>query len=256
MVQAVLAQRHFGQHHTIKVFDLPRSFRSYVLKKAKDYIEPIINEERLIVDLCNFELPVKTKEMLLFVGDNCSSTAISNPKYFRPWGKYFDCYSLTICENNKGEITMSDKTIQEEIQKYREERAKLQRYFTENGMRLFSGLFSDILKKYPNVTSLTWAQYTPYFNDGESCIFGVHNDDIRLNNDDDYNMYVSSYGMDDDVAEHYSFENLSQGQTFCKEIFEVFSQFTDEEMLDLFGDHVEVTVYSDGKIEIDDYHHD
>lgn len=36
--------------------------------------------------------------------------------------------------------------------------------------------FADALRKVPEVKCLTWTQYTPYFNDGEPCTFGVHVD--------------------------------------------------------------------------------
>lgn len=36
--------------------------------------------------------------------------------------------------------------------------------------RIIKGLF----KKHPTLKLITWDQYTPYFNDGSPCVFGVH----------------------------------------------------------------------------------
>ena len=34
--------------------------------------------------------------------------------------------------------------------------------------------FKEFFKKVPEVKVIKWAQYTPYFNDGDACIFGVN----------------------------------------------------------------------------------
>ena len=31
-----------------------------------------------------------------------------------------------------------------------------------------------LYEKYPDLKSIHWTQYTPYFNDGDECEFGVH----------------------------------------------------------------------------------
>lgn len=33
--------------------------------------------------------------------------------------------------------------------------------------------FKNFFKKYPEIEAIKWSQYTPYFNDGEPCEFGV-----------------------------------------------------------------------------------
>jgi hypothetical protein len=39
--------------------------------------------------------------------------------------------------------------------------------------RAMAEVFKEIFAKYPLVKALGWHQYTPYFNDGESCTFGI-----------------------------------------------------------------------------------
>lgn len=45
-----------------------------------------------------------------------------------------------------------------------------------------------ILEKYPNVKGISWTQYTPYFNDGEPCEFGINADypSVLLEGQDDW----------------------------------------------------------------------
>ncbi len=46
------------------------------------------------------------------------------------------------------------------------------------GYTIVKELFEDFFKKYPNVKIVTWGQYTPGFNDGDVCVFRVHDPDI------------------------------------------------------------------------------
>ena len=41
-----------------------------------------------------------------------------------------------------------------------------------------------MFEKYPFLTSLTWTQYTPYFNDGHTCEFGVDELNFTLGEND------------------------------------------------------------------------
>jgi hypothetical protein len=52
---------------------------------------------------------------------------------------------------------------------------------------LSSGIFEDfykyIFEKYTTLESFGWTQYTPYFNDGDTCIFSVNTDYISVNDE-------------------------------------------------------------------------
>lgn len=43
----------------------------------------------------------------------------------------------------------------------------------------------DALVNLPQVAEVRWEQYTPYFNDGDACVFGTHEFNVRLNNAED-----------------------------------------------------------------------
>ena len=47
------------------------------------------------------------------------------------------------------------------------------------GAEKFMELLDDLLDE-PNVEAVRWRQYTPYFNDGEPCIFGVGEFKVKL----------------------------------------------------------------------------
>ena len=121
----------------------------------------------------------------------------------------------------------------------------------------------DACFKQQGVDSIRWSQYTPYFNDGEPCIFGVHSVTLKLVNGDDEDGdeadgYVDSYGMVEypngwranKVAKpefsnvYDAFENLSDSM-------EHFEDFLEES----FGDHAKVTATREG-FNIEFYEHD
>lgn len=124
----------------------------------------------------------------------------------------------------------------------------------------------DFLSKNPVIKEIRWTQYTPYFNDGEPCVFGIRDiyfstvkrseDDLDEGDDfwegDKVFFVYASY-------ERYKEELDALGVT--KETFEACQQLEsllynlEDPLENLFGDHVEVIVTSKG-VEVDDYDHD
>ena len=66
--------------------------------------------------------------------------------------------------------------IKEELAVIHEKRAQL----VEELRPEFPKILSSIFEKSKVIESISWTQYTPYFNDGDSCEFRV-NTDIRVN---------------------------------------------------------------------------
>lgn len=73
----------------------------------------------------------------------------------------------------------------------------------KDGAAAMKEMFSDFFKAHPEVRSIVWTQYTPYFNDGEPCVFGVNDLDLRVNREgvaeDAYNVYKSESDDDSDA---------------------------------------------------------
>lgn len=106
------------------------------------------------------------------------------------------------------------------------------------------------LLKDDTIQNISWSQYTPYFNDGDECTFGVNNDDIYVNGDDlsELEGYEQSYSRKDREP-----NNLEKT---VDEIRAALQAIPQEFYKDLFGDHVRVTVNRDGTIETEEYDHD
>lgn len=122
----------------------------------------------------------------------------------------------------------------------------------------FPNLLTPILSQSKRIESIGWRQYTPYFNDGDECVFGVHNDDLYINGEDEgtvgtefiqKRIWDGGKYIDNPNLDKFEYDLLQQIEKVLKEIPNDFYK-------DLFGDHVKVTVYKDGRIEADQYDHD
>lgn len=147
--------------------------------------------------------------------------------------------------------------INEQLEAFKAKRADLVKQLQAEFPSLLLPLFSQSKR----IESIGWRQYTPYFNDGDECIFGVHNDDLTINGIDDYD------GDENEIA--FIKEKIWNGDKWVvntnldkpefdllQQIEKVLRSIPDDFYKDLFGDHVKVTVYKDGRIETEEYEHD
>lgn len=148
----------------------------------------------------------------------------------------------------------------------------------------FTEIFSGLFVKYPDLLGVRWTQYTPHFNDGDACEFGVHELCIKHKgvkgdcdeDDDDFGWtwdLPSDYAFDRKwLKEEYdsekyvtrrkeesaSFSSEDAYLEFIKDLKAVNAEvqgIPEDVMEDLFGDHVQVTVTREG-MEVEGYDHD
>jgi hypothetical protein len=109
----------------------------------------------------------------------------------------------------------------------------------------------------PQVKAIKWAQYTPYFNDGEACTFGVSDFGFFFEGDEfedlshyDGELPWRGYSSEWDKAAVCSSETYEACKSLARELGGM-----DDVLETLFGDHVSVTVTPDG-VSVDEYDHD
>jgi hypothetical protein len=97
--------------------------------------------------------------------------------------------------------------------------------FLESSKKLF--------EIFPKLKAFRWHQYTPYFNDGEPCYFGVYYDYPEIKWDTCLD-FKSDWEISDD-----SYSEVS-------EVFDSITNFLmlfhEEDLEQMFGDHAEITV--------------
>ena len=62
------------------------------------------------------------------------------------------------------------------LEEFEQQKRNLFALMRENGIELLTEGLSPMIQS--PITGVQWRQYTPYFNDGETCVFSVHEPEI------------------------------------------------------------------------------
>ena len=157
---------------------------------------------------------------------------------------------------------MSD--LQSAFDKLLDEQRELQKKFQATAQALFKETTKEFFEKNPNVTAIVWTQYTPYFNDGDTCEFGVHEPSFT-NAPDPENVKWGEYDGDEETAADGGEIVVYEGWGSFPDIFDkascdsfsrmIQSGEMEDVMKAMFGDHVQVVATREG-FEVKDYDHD
>ena len=149
---------------------------------------------------------------------------------------------------------MSDK-IEQLVSEYN----KMKEEFQKKAQAAFKEVFKEFWEQHPNVKAVVWHQYTPYFNDGEPCYFGVG--ELSGLSQVSYDQWVEDGGW----AEEYGLspynkpteeDNITEEEV--KSAYEALNQLQklpDDIYLDMFGDHVQIIATPSG-FEVEEFSHD
>tara|TARA_R110000868_G_scaffold9099_1_gene46036 strand:+ start:1058 stop:1450 length:393 start_codon:yes stop_codon:yes gene_type:complete len=129
-------------------------------------------------------------------------------------------------------------TTIEQIKQTLEDFAEKKRVFIEQLRQEFPGILAPLFQNSDELESISWTQYTPYFNDGDECTFRCNCGDLMIN------------------GEYYSTNVSEETKQVVFEMEEVLRSIPDEFYRELFGEHVEVTCNRDGTISVGEYEHD
>lgn len=172
---------------------------------------------------------------------------------------------------------------------------ELRETMKREGQSALKEAFVDFFDKHPEADSIVWVQYTPYFNDGDACIFSKHASELKVDpdkmapdvakllgfdadsdeNEDDYSDDYS-YGDVCAVSALYSLSNIKEGswglctrkgvphreltaseQSLVDDFNELDSNLKKikELLQEVLGDHCMVRATRDG-FDITEYDHD
>lgn len=167
--------------------------------------------------------------------------------------------------------------LQTAFDKLLADQAELQRKFQEQAQALFKDITKEFFEKNPGITGVVWTQYTPYFNDGDACVFSVNSptftnapvDELNEIRWGEYEGETEGVWASENVAymldnssKYYEQEReliLASGGVdveSCK-LFEqaICSGAMESVMLAMFGDHSKIIATRDG-FDVDEYDHD
>jgi hypothetical protein len=70
-------------------------------------------------------------------------------------------------------MNMSIETVIQELADFNANYKKVREEFVKKLVPQFAEVFEQFFAENPNVGGVVWTQYTPYFNDGDECVFRV-----------------------------------------------------------------------------------
>lgn len=145
---------------------------------------------------------------------------------------------------NFKELADAEKNLKKHHEKYVKE-------MKEGLTEIFKGFF----QYQPTVQAVVWEQYTPYFNDGEECVFRVGDPVYVTKNFDPKNRENSSYEYEDDeLYESVNEYEKSELSKACSAFSKLLHR-NDEILKELYGNHVTVFLTPE-EVFVTDYDHD
>lgn len=139
----------------------------------------------------------------------------------------------------------------EQLKGFGERRAAAVKAFQQEAQQFVKPCLQEFMKTYPNIKAIGWAQYTPYFNDGEECVFSLHGLHASVEDERDEDFYgdgwVELYGDSEEGFGEVEWKALKDLEKTLGEL--------EEELEAVFGDHVKVIVTKEG-VEVEEYEHD
>lgn len=141
------------------------------------------------------------------------------------------------------------------IQNLMAKKAELVAEMRAHGADALKIVFREFFEAHPACAAVRWRQYTPFFNDGDSCEFRVG--DLLVKMVDAPEGYEGDYGDGFDEAFLYPSSEANRSDAFkaaapaLKEIGRI-----DDDFFEMaFGDHAQVTATRDG-FEVEEYEHE
>jgi hypothetical protein len=130
-------------------------------------------------------------------------------------------------------------------------RAEIEAAAREQAKAILAPGLQEFMAEHPEVKAIGWTQYTPYFNDGEECTFGVN--DLHASMSDERDDDVGGDGWE------YLYGKTTKGfsQKSWDDLLKLQEALggAEPELKAAFGDHVRVIVTRDG-IDVEEYEHD
>jgi len=183
------------------------------------------------------------------------------------------------------------KELTTRISKAKKDIEKLRSKMIKDSEMLFKQSLKNIFKKHEKLTSFSWTQYTPHWNDGDECVFSAHTDYLYINGSEEdcgfwdmEKLYKDCLDKDKSVKKleeeniklakkkdqkwqiesnerrieeikKADFEEIKWKYEFLKDANDLLGDFSQEALQEMFNNDVKVTVTKDG-IETEEYEHD
>jgi len=147
------------------------------------------------------------------------------------------------------------------IERIVEEFNLVQKEFQAKAKTALQSAFKEFFDANPRIEGVYWRQYTPYFNDGDTCEFSVGemyalagptSEDEQYDHPEDRSNTFDDYGRYGDEA--FNKEWAAEIKNFSK-FNRTINQLPDDVFLQTFGDHSSITATRAG-FDVEEYEHE
>ncbi len=146
----------------------------------------------------------------------------------------------------------------EELNEKKKELEEIKKQFNALAKTTMKDVFKDVFVKHPDLLSFKWVQYTPYFNDGEPCVFGTCDITVMLKSAITEDKSEDDLDWEEDGIDVWCFDKL-EDKSLVEDLNAINKFINDGDNEDFlaatFGDGVQVIVTANG-IETEEYDHD
>ena len=126
----------------------------------------------------------------------------------------------------------------------------------KEGEKLVKETLRQFFEDNPQVIKLRWTQYTPYFNDGDECVFGVCSPYVLMKEKENVKEEDLEGGdYDDGFLSEYDLKKDHPAISDDLKDLENLLNVAQESLKMAFGDHARITATKD-KIDVEEYEHD
>lgn len=171
-----------------------------------------------------------------------------------------------------------------DFEKTLDELADARKAYEKKAQEIVKHIFKDIFKQIPELQMIRWVQYAPHFNDGDECIFSVHEPAFiggtkaaieALSEDDDFideGGWGSFEYCDGEVLERHGIVDLNpssyasehqkhksplngEQKKLLKKLSKAMQGELEDALKEAYGTDAEVTVTAKGA-NVEEYSHD
>lgn len=148
---------------------------------------------------------------------------------------------------------MALKTMIENLNKAREAYNK---QLATLGKEAQKAVAEELGALVPDGCELRWTQYTPYFNDGEPCVFSVNEPYVRADGSNDEGVELTTWGIKNYGVESWSPAIDGVTKKALNDLRKAWEELPEDLLEKAFGDHAEVIIKRGGKYSAEEYSHD
>lgn len=144
----------------------------------------------------------------------------------------------------------------EDLKKLSNTIVEAKKKMADEGKKTIKNSLKEFFSAFPCIESIQWTQYTPYFNDGDACEFGVNNVQIKF-----VDGFVNTGESEGHIDPEYELDELEIDGKLKNQLMKATSALDDnfddmsEILKEAFGDHVEITV-TKNEVTVESYDHE